>query len=113
MDFNGQRGVQALNTQIRHMELPDTKGQSVHTLIVAKAVLATGCTAIHLAKKAMSKYMPRNVIIASAFYSQNAIAELNHELPNSDIIVIGEPDVLDDEGMLIPGIGNLDHRLRA
>lgn len=113
MDFNGQRGIQALNAEIRHMELPEPKGQSVHTLIIAKAVLATGCTAIHLAKKAMSEYMPRNIIIASVFYSQNALAELSYEIPNSDIIVVGEPDMLDDDGMLIPGIGNLDNRLRA
>jgi uracil phosphoribosyltransferase len=113
MDFNGQRGIQALNADIRHMELPEPKGQAVHTLIIAKAVLATGCTAIHLAKKAISKYMPRNIIIASVFYSQNALAELSYEIPNSDIIVVGEPDMLDDDGMLIPGIGNLDNRLRA
>lgn len=112
MDFNGQRGVQALNAEIRHMELPEPKGQSVNTLIIAKAVLATGCTAIHLTKKAMSKYMPRKIIITSVFYSQNALVELNYEIPNSDIIVVGDPDMLDDDGMLVPGIGNLDNRLQ-
>lgn len=113
MDFNGVRGKQALNSEIRHMELPESKGQNVHTLIIAKAVLATGCTAINLTKKAMNKYMPRNVIIASVFYSAQAIDELNHEVPNADIIVIGDPDSLDSNGMLVPGVGNLDQRLSA
>ena len=113
MDFNGQRGVQALNADIRHMELPKPIGQNVHTLIIAKAVLATGCTAIHLTKKAMNTYMPRNIIIASIFYSEQALAELSHEIPNADIFVVGKPDILDENGMLVPGIGNLDERLRA
>lgn len=113
MDFEGRRGVQALNSEVRHMELPEPKGQSVHTLIVAKAVLATGCTALHLTKTAMTKYMPRNTIIASVFYSKQAVAELSQEIPNADIIVIGDPDALDENGMLVPGVGNLDVRLRA
>jgi uracil phosphoribosyltransferase len=113
MDFDGIRGKQALNSEIRHMELPEPKGQNIHTLIIAKAVLATGCTAISLTKTAMNKYMPRNIIIASVFYSKQAIAELNHEVPNADIIVVGTPDTLDDNSMLVPGVGNLDKRLSA
>jgi len=112
MDFNGKRGIQALDSKVRHMELPDPKGQ-VHTLVIAKAVLATGCTAINLTKTAVSRYMPRNIIIASVFYSEQAKHELNHEFPNADIIVVGTPDELDDNGMLVPGVGNLDQRLRA
>jgi uracil phosphoribosyltransferase len=61
----------------------------------------------------MTKYMPRNTIIASVFYSKQAVAELSQEIPNADIIVIGDPDALDENGMLVPGVGNLDVRLRA
>jgi uracil phosphoribosyltransferase len=113
MDFHGQRGIQALTADIRDMDLPKPKGQAVHTLIIAKAVLATGCTAIHMAKTAISTYMPRNVIIASIFYSESALAELKHEIPNADIILVGDSDMLDENGMLKPGIGNLDNRLKA
>jgi uracil phosphoribosyltransferase len=113
MDFEGQRGVQALNANIRHMELPELKGQHVHTLIIAKAVLATGCTATHLAKVAINTYMPRQIIITSIFYSEHAVAELNHEIPNADILTVGVSDTLNEDGMLVPGIGNLDQRLRA
>jgi uracil phosphoribosyltransferase len=113
MDFEGRRGVQALNTGISHLELPELKGASIHTLIVGKAVLATGCTAIHLTKTAIKRCMPRHVVICSIFYTEEAIAELRRELPNVDIMVVGDPDQLNDDGMLIPGIGNLDLRLCA
>lgn len=112
MDFEGRRGLQALNAQIQHVELLEPKGQHVHTLIVAKAILATGCTAIHLTRSAMSKYMPRQIIISSIFFSEHAVAELHHEIPNADIIVIGSPDSLDEDGMLVPGVGILDQRLK-
>jgi len=49
MDFGGLRGPEALTSQIRAIDLPEIKrGQFVETLIIAKSVLATGCTAIHL-----------------------------------------------------------------
>lgn len=112
MDFEGIRGIQALNSEIRHLELPKYKGD-VNTLIIGKAVLATGCTAIHLAKTAISRCLPRNVIICSVFFTEQAIAELKRELPNANIIVAGCPDQINEDGMLIPGIGNLDLRLCA
>jgi uracil phosphoribosyltransferase len=111
MDFEGQRGLQALNAKIAHMELPQLKGQYVDTLIIAKAVLATGCTAIHLAKTAISKYLPRRIVIASIFYSKQGVAELVHEIPNADILLIGAQDNLNKDGMLVPGVGDLDKRL--
>ncbi|MEO1818890.1 uracil phosphoribosyltransferase [Pseudomonas sp.] len=111
MDFEGQRGIQALNAQITHMELPEPIGQHVDTLVIGKAVLATGCTAIHLAKTVFGKYLPRRVVISSLFYSEQGVADLMHEIPNADLILVGEPDTIDDNGMLVPGVGNLDKRL--
>lgn len=111
MDFEGQRGVQALNAEITHMELPQPIGQHVDTLVIGKAVLATGCTAIHLAKTALIKYLPRRIVISSLFYSEQGVSELIHELPNADLVLVGEPDNIDDNGMLVPGVGNLDKRL--
>jgi len=111
MDFEGQRGLQALNADITHMELPNAKGQHIDTLIIAKAVLATGCTAIHLTKTAFNRYLPRKLIIASVFYSRQGVADLSHELPNADLILVGDEDQVNDNGMLVPGVGNLDLRL--
>ncbi len=112
MDFEGRRGLQALKSPVRSIELPDSK-EPVVNLIVGKTVLATGCTAISLTKEAMQKYMPRQIIVASIFYSEQGIREIFDELPNVNLIVIGEPDSLNKEGMLVPGIGNLDERIHA
>lgn len=114
MDFGVNRGKAALTTPSRAIVLPDLKVVNhVDTLIIAKSVLATGCTAISLTNKAISKYKPKNIIIASLFYSLVGINEIFSEFPHVEIYLIGEPDELDDNGMLLPGLGNLDQRIKA
>ncbi|WP_088227348.1 uracil phosphoribosyltransferase [Desulfosporosinus sp. FKB] len=112
IDFGGSRGEDVYTSPIRSIDLPDIKtGRPVEFVIIAKSVLATGCTAISLAKKALEKYMPRGIIIASAFYSERGVYELKREIPHAEIYVCTNPDQVDHDGMLIPGVGNLDQRL--
>ena len=56
--------------------------------------------------------MPRNLIIVSYFFSQNGVNELNTALPNADIYVSEKDDNIDASGMLNPGVGNLDLRIK-
>ena len=112
-DFQGVRGLDALTQPIRAVSHPPVNEKAnVDTVIVAKAVLATGCTAISLARNIVSKYQPKHLIIASALYSHRGVSELLEELPIIKFIyTVGRPDALDENGMLIPGVGNLDNRL--
>lgn len=113
LDFKGIRGSAALTQPIRAVSHPTvSKGTSINTVIIAKAVLATGCTAISIAKNIISKYYPKEIIIASAFYSEVGIQELKSEIPIiKTIYTVGNPDTLNLDGMLEPGVGNLDQRL--
>lgn len=112
MDFEGRRGFDVLNGAIRASEYPaPVPGQVVDLLIIAKSVLATGCTAMSLTTTALKDLMPNKTIIATIFYSKEGLYELRNGLPNADIFVIGEPDELDEDGMLIPGIGLLTNRI--
>lgn len=112
MDFEGVRGRAALSHPIRSIELPVIeKGNSVDCLIVAKSVLATGCTAISLTKKAMDLCNPKHVIIATVFYTEQGIIDILSEIANVEICAFGKPDSVNEDGMLTPGLGNLDLRL--
>jgi len=114
MDFAGERGRTTYNSQVRTIILPDLpKGKRVDAVIIAKSVLATGCTAVTLAKTALQKFMPNKLIITSCFYSEQAIEELFQELPNAKLYLVGSPDQLNENGMLIPGVGNIDERQNA
>lgn len=109
IDFGGIRGHEALSSPLRSITLPDI--ENVDTVIIAKSVLATGCTAITLARKALEKYWPKRLIIASVFYSIQGTNEVQKECKIDDIFVIGEPEELRQDGMLIPGFGDLDKRI--
>lgn len=114
MDFNGVRGEDALTQPIRGIKHPNIqKNANIDTVVIAKAVLATGCTAISLTRNILAKYQPNHLIIASAFYSERGIEELLNEFPKlAGVYLIGEKDNLDHNGMLIPGVGNLDERIQ-
>ena len=109
MDFAGKRGIEALSCPIRGMNLEDVS--DVDAVIVAKSVLATGCTAITLTKRAIEKYDPRIVIIASVYYSEQGACEVQEKCKNAMIYSFGLAEELREDGMLIPGFGDLDKRL--
>ena len=60
---------------------------------------------------ALSKYYPEELIIAAPFYCKQGIDELQAELKSAQIYVAFGPDELNADGMLIPGVGNIDVRL--
>lgn len=112
MSFNGIRGTDALTADIRDISLPILKHQ-VDNLIIAKTVLASSCTAISLAEKAYEKYRPKKLIFSAIYYSEYGIKELSERFPQSTILVIDEPDQMSENGMLIPGLGNIDDRIKG
>src|SRR5262249_29217999 len=107
----GRRGLDALNSPIRETSLPDQRGQPVASLVVAKATLATGCTAVSLTKKALLHYQPDWLTIATVFYSIAGLDMLRDAFPNAHIFVVGEPDDVIEGGLLSPGIGLLAERM--
>ena len=114
MDFNGVRGSDTFSSPIRSVSLPEIRrGEVVDTVIVAKSVLATGCTAISLLRKAIEKYMPDKIIVASLFYSEQGVIDLKMEIQKCKIYVCGQADSLNNDGMLLPGVGNLDNRTKT
>ena len=112
MDFEGRRALEALNQPVRHASLPIVD-RSIDTLIVGKVVLATGCTAITLTKTAQANYSPNRVFICSLFYSEQGISDLRSDFPDADIFLTGNPDKIQPDGMLVPGVGIIDKRIRT
>jgi hypothetical protein len=108
MDFGGRRGLAALNTPMREMYLPDIEGKAVKAVVVAKAVLATGCTAISLTGTAMAKFLPQLLVIVTIYYSAEGLSEVLRAFPNAIFVLIGEPQLRNTDEFLIPGIGLLD-----
>lgn len=112
INFEGARGKNVFSSPVRDIKLPEVKsGKSVQRVIIAKSVIASGCTAISLAKRAYGEYMPRELIVVAPFYSTQGADELQAELKNAEIYVAFGPDEIDSDGLLVPGVGNIDARL--
>ncbi len=112
MDFGNARGKEVFTSPLRAISLPEIpKNSAILNLIVLKSILATGCTAISLTRRSLEIYRPKNLIIASVFYSDEGLRDLIIEFPNANIILFDKADKLDKDGMLIPGVGNLDKRM--
>lgn len=97
---------------IQRAELPrEVPFESV--VVIAKAILASGCTAISLIGKTLEIVKPKTVIVAAIIAHQDACHEIANEYPYIPIeFIIGEIDpVLDERGYVIPGIGNISERL--
>lgn len=108
--FGNLRGPEVLAAAPTEAAWPAV-GTRVELLVIAKSVLASGCTALALARRAIDRFQPAQVVIASIFYSNEGVAEMQAELPNARVYVLGEPDRLTRDGMLEPGVGLIEQRL--
>ena len=108
LDFGDARGQAALTAPIRSAKFPDGRADLI---VIAKTTLATGCTAISLAKNAIQKYNPSRVMVFGLFYSPQAVQEIEKSLPQVDITVFGAPDQIAGDNLLVPGVGLIDRRL--
>ena len=65
-----------------------------------------------LLERALNLYAPRTVIVTSIFYSEAGVSDLKEKFPNIEIILVGQADSIDQDGMLIPGVGSIDKRIK-
>lgn len=49
--------------------------------------------------------------MSSVFYSNQGVSELMSQVPGCNIYVTGEPDFINKDNLLIPGVGILEQRL--
>lgn len=109
VDFGGERDAERLKA-VRGTSSWANVGQTpVHTLIIGKAVLATGCTAVELTRRAIGRYTPKHVIVTAVVWAESGVELIKREFPSATLIVVGEPDVLVEGDMLFPGLANVDN----
>lgn len=97
---------------IQHADLPDDIPPKC-AAVVAKTILASGCTATALLGEVLRVTKPTHVIVAAIISHQHACQEVATEYPCIPIeFVIGEIDpLLDDRGFVVPGLGSVTERL--
>lgn len=98
------------SASVHYTEFPkDIK--NVNTVIFCKTVLATGCTAKSIIKATCELVRPTKIVILSVIGSNQAVEEISEEFGwiNIDFVFADIDEVKD--GMLIPGVGDIEKRL--
>jgi uracil phosphoribosyltransferase len=94
---------------IDYVKLPEIK--ETDTVIVADPMLATGstmCTVLeHVLEDAPD---PQDLIVLSAVSAPPGLLRVADAVPEADILTVAIDDYLDDDGYIIPGLGDAGDR---
>ncbi|WP_440990412.1 uracil phosphoribosyltransferase [Haloarchaeobius baliensis] len=94
---------------IDYVKLPDINEED--TVIVADPMLATGSTmnAVldHVTEQAPD---PEHLIVLSAVSAPDGLIRVGDQFPEADLLTVAIDDHLDDNGFIVPGLGDAGDR---
>ncbi len=94
---------------VDYVKLPEITEDD--TVIIADPMLATGstmCTVLdHVVENSSD---PENLIVLSAVSAPEGLLRVDDEFPETDLLTVSIDDRLDDDGFIIPGLGDAGDR---
>ena len=94
---------------IDYVKLPEINEED--TVIVADPMLATGSTMCsvldHVTEQAPD---PEHLIVLSAVSAPDGLLRVGKEFPQTDLLTVAIDDHLDDNGFIVPGLGDAGDR---
>ncbi|AUV83689.1 uracil phosphoribosyltransferase [Salinigranum rubrum] len=95
---------------IDYVKLPEIRAKD--TVIVADPMLATGSTMCavldHVLANAVEQ--PTDLFVLSAVSAPDGLLRVDEEYPNADLLTVAIDDYLDDDGYIVPGLGDAGDR---
>ncbi len=80
-------------------------------MIVADPMLATGgtmCTVLdHVVENSTE---PENLIVLSAVSAPDGLLRVSESVPEADLLTVSIDDYLDEDGFIVPGLGDAGDR---
>jgi uracil phosphoribosyltransferase len=80
------------------------------TLVVADPMLATGSTMVTVLDELLSDADPDAVVVLSVVSAPPGLARVADEHPEVDLVTVSVDDRLDENGFIIPGLGDAGDR---
>jgi uracil phosphoribosyltransferase len=80
------------------------------TVVVADPMLATGSTMCAVLETVLADASPARTIVLSAVAAPEGVARVSESYPDVDCLTVGLDDRLDDEGYIVPGLGDAGDR---
>jgi uracil phosphoribosyltransferase len=93
---------------VDYEKLPDIGPED--TVIVADPMLATGSTMCAVLEHVRSEGDPDRLIVLSAVSAPPGVTRVADRFPDADLLTVSIDDRLDDDGFIVPGLGDAGDR---
>jgi len=104
MDEDGQFPI-----TIDYVKLPEITASD--TVVVADPMLATGSTMCAVLDYVLDEGAePENLFVLSAVSAPDGLLRVSETVPEADLLTVAIDDHLDDDGFIVPGLGDAGDR---
>jgi uracil phosphoribosyltransferase len=98
----------AFPVAVEYVKLPDI--ESTDTVVVADPMLATGSTMVEVLGKVTEGVDPGQIVVLSAVSAAHGLESVHEQFPGADLVTVAIDDHLDDDGFIVPGLGDAGDR---
>ena len=103
MDEDGQFPI-----TVDYVKLPDIDEDD--TVIVADPMLATGSTIVAVLEEVLEVGRPERLVVLSAVSAPPGLDRIGEAFPSADILTVSIDERLDEDGYIVPGVGDAGDR---
>jgi uracil phosphoribosyltransferase len=93
---------------VDYVKLPEINGDD--TVIVADPMLATGSTMVAVLEEVVAMGDPERLVVLSAVSAPPGLVRVDEAYPRADVITVSIDERLDDDGYIVPGVGDAGDR---
>jgi uracil phosphoribosyltransferase len=98
----------AFPISVEYVKLPEIHPED--TVIVADPMLATGSTLSTVLDHLLGETEPEQLLVLSAVSAPDGLDRISREFPDAELVTVAVDDHLDEEGFIVPGLGDAGDR---
>ena len=107
-ESGGMDDAGEFDIEVDYVKLPEIHPED--TVIVADPMLATGSTMATVLEHVQKMGDPERLLVLAAVSAPEGLVRLNEQFPDIDVLSVAVDDHLDDDGYIIPGLGDAGDR---
>ncbi|MFW6018826.1 MAG: uracil phosphoribosyltransferase [Halapricum sp.] len=107
-ESGGMNDAGEFEIEVDYVKLPEIHPED--TVIVADPMLATGSTMATVLEHVQQMGDPERLLVLAAVSAPEGLVRLNEQFPDVEILSVAIDDHLDEEGYIVPGLGDAGDR---